>query len=567
MCAQTLDVEPVLTVVAASRNDDHGGDPLVRTQLFLNGISFLASKYERPVEVILVDWNPVPARPGLAGVLKLPAEDRFCTGRVITVPMELHQRFKYSDVLGFFQMIAKNAGIRRARGRFVLATNIDILFSEALFDFMTGGDLRPDRHYRVDRHDIAANLPVDSTLEQMQQHAWSKPIRTHRRFSPPALIKHLYPHKPEGWKRCEVNPTEFSAPPHLRFQKLPAGWSIEVGQQAPATDLHTNGCGDFALLSRDAWSRLRGYPEFEAFSFNIDSIGLMQSHFGGITEVTLLPPYAAFHLEHSIGSGWTPEGERKLFKRLNENRILNPDWTVLNSLVAQLRSSPELVQLNDEDWGLAAFELPEEPLLRGEYFASPAHPRTYPAWPRARVGAILPAFDFDRIALWEERRIAAAGGGPAAASPRGGEAPEHILQLFWPDHRGDYSEDNSHAVPATLVPRERFFFFVPVARAGAVLRLDPTYRAGIVEFHDIEISCPVSGRILWSARAHGAKLLQIAGTACALPAPEETAPLRLLSTGSDPQVLLPPLPPGTKEQVLVSIELAFFRAPGMEPAE
>jgi hypothetical protein len=33
-------------------------------------------------------------------------------------------------------MIAKNVGIRRARGRFVLATNVDILLDDALVRFL-----------------------------------------------------------------------------------------------------------------------------------------------------------------------------------------------------------------------------------------------------------------------------------------------------------------------------------------------------------------------------------------------------------------------------------------------
>ena len=40
-------------------------------------------------------------------------------------------------------MIAKNVGIRRARGRFMLATNIDIIFSNELVDWLASGPLEP----------------------------------------------------------------------------------------------------------------------------------------------------------------------------------------------------------------------------------------------------------------------------------------------------------------------------------------------------------------------------------------------------------------------------------------
>ena len=59
---------PYLSVVAASRNDDHGGDPLIRTQIFINNFARQCEKYRLSAELIIVDWNPVIDRPGLAGV-------------------------------------------------------------------------------------------------------------------------------------------------------------------------------------------------------------------------------------------------------------------------------------------------------------------------------------------------------------------------------------------------------------------------------------------------------------------------------------------------------------------
>ena len=76
---------PYLSVVAASRNDDHGGDPLIRTQIFINNLSRQCEKYRLPAELIIVDWNPVPDRPGLAAVLNLPVGSTFVQARTVTV--------------------------------------------------------------------------------------------------------------------------------------------------------------------------------------------------------------------------------------------------------------------------------------------------------------------------------------------------------------------------------------------------------------------------------------------------------------------------------------------------
>src|SRR6185312_12048128 len=101
-------MQPYITIVAASRNDDHGGDPLIRTQIFINNLARQCELHQLPAELIIVDWNPVPERPGLAAVLHAPSESRFIQAHTVTVPTILHQRLKYSDRLPFFQMIAKN---------------------------------------------------------------------------------------------------------------------------------------------------------------------------------------------------------------------------------------------------------------------------------------------------------------------------------------------------------------------------------------------------------------------------------------------------------------------------
>ena len=73
-----------------------------------------------------------PDRAPLAEVIRWNHQNPWVDCRVITVPYERHVFIRFSCVLPLFQMIAKNVGIRRARGKFILATNIDILFSDEL---------------------------------------------------------------------------------------------------------------------------------------------------------------------------------------------------------------------------------------------------------------------------------------------------------------------------------------------------------------------------------------------------------------------------------------------------
>src|SRR5438067_6421074 len=170
-----------LSIVATSRNDDHGGNLLHRMQLFVNGLLEQCRRHQLDAELILVDWNPPPDKPKLKEVLSYQVQNGRCDVRIIEVPPEVHSRFKYSDRLPLFQMIAKNVGIRRARAPFVLATNIDILFSDEMMRFLSSGRLNKKRMYRVDRYDVDPNVPGDLSIERQLEFCTNNVIRINRR--------------------------------------------------------------------------------------------------------------------------------------------------------------------------------------------------------------------------------------------------------------------------------------------------------------------------------------------------------------------------------------------------
>ncbi len=527
--------QPYLSVVCASRNDDHGGDPLMRTQIFVNCLARQCEQLQLPTELIIVDWNPVAGRPGLAGALQLPEESTYCQGRVITVPTELHNRFKYSEKLPFFQMIAKNVGIRRAKGEFIVATNIDIIFSAELMSFIGKQRLDPSRMYRVDRYDIKAGLPAELSLEQTLEYAWKNILRTNRRCGPAPLVEHLYGDEIFR-KHCIPNPEFFETLSRFEAINHDEAWLVSPDGGVDMGVIHTNACGDFTLLSKSAWDRIAGYAEFAGYSFNIDSVGVYAAHYGGIEEISLLPPCVCFHIEHSLGSGWTPEGEKKLFERLNVAEILNPEWPVLNPVIEQMKLNDAPIALNDGNWGLAPFELPEEPLEVGAYHASPDHPWLQQDWPPARVTALKPAYDLDRMTLWHERKL--------GEGRYGKHDPDlqHLVQLFVPDERGNHSEERVFNLETILDGEESHYLMVTDYHPGTTLRFDPAYKPGIMEIHELDISEPQSGRVLWSLDDTKVGQLGLWGTCRLLSTPDQTdGGLRILINGCDPQIWLPPL--------------------------
>ena len=334
-----MSFSPLLSVVATSRNDNHGGNLLARMQLFIDGFAEQAQRYGLLVEMIVVDWNPPADRPSLSDALLWRPGEMFHP-QVITVPPQVHSSLANSARLPMYQMIAKNAGIRRARAPYVLATNIDILLSDELFEYLRDR-LKPNAMYRVDRHDVVAPLdapvlPSPATVRSIP------PIREHRidglRY--PSAAPAAGVSRARSWG--DISRLPMAALDRLVLPKL-----------------HTSGCGDFTLTSREVWFSLRGYPEWPIFSWHIDGVVLYQAYAAGVEMVNLEPPMVALHLEHSQGSGWTPEGSSALFGRLDQTGIPYLSTAEYRRLARKIvREGRRSEPINGPDWGLAARDLP-----------------------------------------------------------------------------------------------------------------------------------------------------------------------------------------------------------------
>jgi hypothetical protein len=376
--------EPYLSVVACSRNDDHGGNLLHRMQLFVTGLIEQCRRHQFNAELILVEWNPPGDKPKLIEALSYPVENGRCDVRIIEVPPEIHGRFKHSDRLPLFQMIAKNVGIRRARAPFVLATNIDILFSDEIMKFLGSKTLSRRRMYRVDRYDVQPNVPADASIEQQLEFCRNHIIRINRRPLTTDITRDVRlldslakrPWTWRDWRRWpltnEARAMIYWPRDHLRARLMKFGVRLEALQdsifpnslpqfsrfQIPV-NLHTNACGDFTLLSAEGWNAVRGYPELEIFSMHLDSLLCFAAHHSGAREAVLRDPMRIYHIEHGTGSGWTPEGEAKLYGRIDAAGISRLPLEELFEYGLEMRRNGRAKIFNDENWGLANEDLPE----------------------------------------------------------------------------------------------------------------------------------------------------------------------------------------------------------------
>jgi hypothetical protein len=397
-----------LSVVVTSRNDEHGGDLTKRMQLFLDGLAAQANRHRVPLELIMVEWNPPSDRAGLAEHLRWPPATEFFSARVVVVPARIHAKLDPGGALPLFQMIAKNVGIRRARGRYVLATNVDLLFPDELFRTIRDG-LRDGVIFRSNRLDVSREIPSEGPIEKLLDFCRAHVIRLHRATG-------TYVRKHGRWKN--TSPSALSAcaaytrfflnerfrdHPAMRRVVLPllskaqdSNRAIQVAAGiagltagaalggylrvrwygAPSTRrrfayhanqlaavyrvnrkfvrLHTNGCGDFTLLDRDTWLRLRGYPEWPVFSWGIDSILLFQADANHVAIEKLPSRQCTYHVDH--GGGWTPEEYAALFRRLAEKGITvlsEQDFYRLEVEMEERKRQRAPLVYNPGNWGLA----------------------------------------------------------------------------------------------------------------------------------------------------------------------------------------------------------------------
>jgi hypothetical protein len=372
--------QPQLSLVTVSRNDDHGGGLMRRMQMFVSGWLEQAKRHNISSELIIVEWNPLPDRHGLAQALKWPVDTGPCMVRLIQVPPEIHQRFKYSDKLPVFQMIGKNVGIRRAQGRFILATNIDILFSNELAAFLGSGKLDPKYMYRIDRHDAPADIPADISLDGQLEYCRRHIIRVYTRKGVTIIGEQPRDYKKEiaseftggvttGYatfsKRLRTMHKVTDAPGLLQDAVTSGGRLIYEGiQRIFEKPVHNNACGDFTLMSRVNWLATHGYAEFEMYSMHLDGLLCNVARQAGAIEKILKDPMRIYHIEHAAGSGYQPgKGEKLMDDRLKTAGIPKLQWEQYLAWTKEMQKTHRPIIFNkNENWGLAD-EILEETVI------------------------------------------------------------------------------------------------------------------------------------------------------------------------------------------------------------
>lgn len=335
---------PYLSIVVASRNDNHGGDMIKRMRIFVRALIHQCNKYKLPCELIMVEWNPIKGQPLLNEILPAVNTTDFLSIRYIIVPNELHEALAFSKQIPLFQMIAKNVGIRRAKAEFVLCTNVDLIFSDELFEKLAKKDLQENHFYRANRCDVPNSLEENWVVEK--QIEFCKNNITKRNGKNSSYVN-FYDTRGILFKYRLLIPL-------LKLlSKIKSLYATSITDRLVELDM--DACGDFTLMSKQNWIDIQGYPELEIYSIHIDSMGVIAASALEFKQVVLNPEECTYHMEHTGGWEFTNPIDKIHF--YTKKPML--DWWTVREAALYLMENKKTFDLNKQNWGFSNIELQE----------------------------------------------------------------------------------------------------------------------------------------------------------------------------------------------------------------
>lgn len=337
-------MKPYLSIVVAARNDNYGGDFLRRMQLFLSTLAALSDRHRLKAELLIVEWNPPADRPRLGNVIDWPSKGCDLDIRIVEVPEEIHRRFPNSDRMPMFEYTAKNVGIRRARGEFILPTNPDIIFSDELIAFLAQGNVPTESYLKVDRYDIAESPPLRASVDKTLRFCRHNVVRIWKWDGFPVDT----PLDPSFLRKVRNGVRSFASRPTparlakwmwRRIKSSNNGSSPKAPELKPEK-LHLATPGDFILMSGRQWHDLRGFPELPSHS-HLDTCLVYLAAATGLKLLAL--PHRIYHIEHG-----------------RAEHALRPvtDSETLQAFREMLASNRPVIT-NGDSWGLGDVVLPE----------------------------------------------------------------------------------------------------------------------------------------------------------------------------------------------------------------
>ncbi len=339
---------PLLSIIVTGRNDDYGGDFSHRLQSSVRWWSHHLQLYKIFAEYIFVNWNPLPDKPSLVDTIEWHP-NKYFEVKFIEVPYAIHRQFDNPEIRKpnqLYEFIAKNAGIRRAKGKYILSTNADILCDPAFFEKVKEEGVEPDKFYRANRYDYYSTGYKGNDFEEelalIRKNIFE--VKTFGRTVPFTYSKNFWWQcikltvKTSGWLNWQMLKFKYS-----RFFSL---LGANIVYDNAEYQVHVNAAGDFLMMQHDHWFKLKAYDETFYLTLHNDAELVFNAAAAGLKQdVFFLPVYHQNHeRRYSETNPNLQEDGYRVYKKLQEKaqRLLK-------------NNEPEIA--NDDNWGLKNYDL------------------------------------------------------------------------------------------------------------------------------------------------------------------------------------------------------------------
>ena len=287
-----------VSVVVNARNDDHGGRMIDRLQATIRWNMRLLEAYKVPSEIVLVDYNPPKDKPLLSDVLEMPQESEYCSVREIVVPPEIHDKYPDSEHINIYVLLAQNIGIRRARGEVVISIMADILLSVESVEILASKEIKENSYYRADRIDINRGV-LDVDYAEIPDYIENNILQIQTRYGRMPFVGL----KKKQWRKLLFN----------------------INTKHANSRLHTNASGDFIMMSKSNWHKLRGFAEIDVLGRYVDGLMCHMAFFSGLEEKMV---GSVFHIDHDSKWKSSPlsifeKGLFLVFPKVSVLRVMN----------------------------------------------------------------------------------------------------------------------------------------------------------------------------------------------------------------------------------------------------
>jgi len=321
-------IKPYLSIIVVGRNDNYCDGFMYRVQRFYDNLTYLLEKYKIPTEIIFVEWNPPKENKRVFQVIKLSKRRKYVSFRFLEVNQKVHLKEGGTEKLPLLEAKAKNVAIRRAKGKFIVCTNPDVIFNEELVNRIARMDLKTDSFYRTARYELDKIIPTEIETSKLSEYC----------------KKNYY--SIFGMKYVWLKP-RLSKNFLLNFPKIliRAIWHFILRNFRPNKyeymNVHGGAPGDFTLMSKEDWMKIRGYPEINVQG-SIDGYNVSAAYASGIKMVILEKKQRIYHQFHEYHG-------RKLFD-FNKYRMEISNWI-------KNKKNP---LYNKNYWGLKGIKLREK---------------------------------------------------------------------------------------------------------------------------------------------------------------------------------------------------------------